>query len=73
MAASSVPRPPAPRPTGRQRPAEIAWSGSPQDLQALAQRSDWSQITGLEQLWPVLAERHGDGLALDAPHGRPPE
>jgi len=54
-------------------PAVIAWSGSPQDRQALARRSDWSYLTGLEQLWPVLADRYGDSLALDAPHARPPQ
>jgi len=54
-------------------PAEIHWSGSRRDQQALARRSDWSQITGLEQLWPVLAERHGEALALEAPHASTPE
>ena len=54
-------------------PAEIHWSGSRRDRQALAQRADWSGLTGLEQLWPVLAERHGDALALEAPHAATPE
>ena len=54
-------------------PAEIHWSGSRRDQQALACRSDWSQITGLEQLWPVLAERHGEALALEAPYASTPE
>ena len=54
-------------------PAAIAWSGSPEDRQALALRSDWSDLRSLEQLWPVLAERYGDSLALDAPHARPPQ
>ena len=53
--------------------ASISWTGSPQDQQALALRSDWSALSGLEQLWPVLAERYGDSLALDAPHARPPQ
>ncbi len=53
--------------------AEIHWSGSGRDRQALAQRADWSQLTGLEQLWPVLAERHGEALALEAPHAATPE
>ena len=55
------------------QPAAIAWTGSPQDRQALALRSDWRDLSGLEQLWPVLAERYGDSLALDAPHARPPQ
>ena len=54
-------------------PAEIHWSGSRRDRRALARRDDWSGITGLEQLWPVLAERHGDALALEAPHAATPE
>ena len=41
--------------------------------QALAQRADWSGLTGLEQLWPVLAARHGEALALEAPHAAMPE
>ena len=54
-------------------PAAIAWSGSAEDRRALALRSDWSDLRSLEQLWPVLAERYGDSLALDAPHARPPQ
>jgi len=54
-------------------PAEIHWSGSRRDRQALAQRADWSGLTGLEQLWPVLAARHGEALALEAPHAATPE
>ena len=54
-------------------PAEIHWSGSRRDRQALAQRADWSGLTGLEQLWPVLSARHGDALALEAPHAATPE
>ena len=48
-------------------------AASPEDRQALALRSDWSTLQNLEQLWPVLAERYGDSLALDAPHARPPQ
>ena len=55
------------------QPAEIHWSGSQRDRRALSQRSDWSGLTGLEQLWPVLAGRYGDGLALEAPHAAIPE
>ena len=53
--------------------AEIRWSGSRRDQQALTERPDWSDLSGLEQLWPRLAERHGDTTALDAPHAKPPE
>jgi len=56
-------------PISRSTAAEIHWQGSLQDREALARRSDWSALTGLEQLWPVLADRHGE----DAPHGRPAE
>jgi long-chain acyl-CoA synthetase len=67
---------PAQRPPGAPadaRSAAIAWTGSAEDRRALALRSDWSDLSGLEQLWPVLAERYGDSLALDAPHARPPQ
>ena len=53
--------------------AEIRWSGSRQDQRALAARSDWGELSGLEQLWVQLAARHGDAIALDAPHAKPPE
>jgi long-chain acyl-CoA synthetase len=53
--------------------AEVHWQGSRQDQQALAQRSDWSHLTRLDQLWDGLAQRHGDALALEAPHAHPPQ
>jgi len=53
--------------------AEIHWDGSDRDREALAQRHDWSGLYGLEGLWPELARQHGDRLALDAPHARPPQ
>ncbi|MEB3238685.1 MAG: AMP-binding protein [Cyanobacteriota bacterium] len=55
------------------RPAEIAWSGSRQDQQALAARDDWSQLRRIDQLWSALAARHGEAIALEAPHANPPE
>jgi len=60
-------------PSAQRSPAVIAWSGSHADQRALALRSDWRALTGLEQLWPVLAERYGEAIALDAPHTQPPE
>ena len=53
--------------------AEIRWSGSAQDRRALANRRDWSQLKGLEGLWPELERLYGSQVALDAPHGRHPE
>jgi long-chain acyl-CoA synthetase len=53
--------------------SEIRWSGSAEDRRALERHRDWGTITGLEQLWPELEQRHGDAVALDAPHARPPE
>jgi long-chain acyl-CoA synthetase len=53
--------------------AEVHWGGSRQDRQALAQRADWGQLSRIDQLWPVLAERHGDAVAVEAPHANPPE
>ncbi|MBM5802293.1 MAG: long-chain fatty acid--CoA ligase, partial [Cyanobacteria bacterium K_DeepCast_35m_m2_023] len=58
------------RPT---RPAEIVWSGSRQDQQALAARDDWSHLSRIDQLWRDLAARHGEATALEAPHATPPE
>ncbi len=53
--------------------AEIHWSADRRDRRALALRDDWSGISGIEQLWPVLAERYGDAVAVEAPHAKPPE
>jgi long-chain acyl-CoA synthetase len=53
--------------------AEVHWSADAQDREALAQRHDWSALQGLEQLWPELERLHGDAIALEAPHARPPE
>jgi len=53
--------------------AEVHWRGSRQDQRALAQRSDWSHLTRLDQLWDGLAQRHGDAPALEAPHANPPQ
>ena len=53
--------------------AEIHWTASRRDRQALAQRQDWSGLSGIEQLWGPLAERYGDALALEAPHAPEPE
>jgi len=49
----------------------MPWSTTAADRQALAQRSDWSGLSGLEQLWEPLARLYGDSPALDAPHARP--
>ena len=53
--------------------AEIHWSASAQDRRALLRRRDWSQLQGLEGLWPELERLYGSQVALDAPHGRHPE
>ena len=49
----------------------MPWSTTAADRQALAQRSDWSGLSCLEQLWEPLARLYGDSPALDAPHARP--
>jgi long-chain acyl-CoA synthetase len=53
--------------------AAILWSADGPDRQALDRRHDWSQLAGLERLWPKLAELHGERVALEAPHAREPE
>ena len=55
------------------RRAEVCWSASPDDRRALAAGPDWSQLSGLEQLWSPLAQRHGEAVALEAPHASPPQ
>ena len=53
------------------RPAEIHWTASERDRQALAQRTDWSGLSGIEQLWGRLEALYGDAVALEAPHAQP--
>jgi long-chain acyl-CoA synthetase len=53
--------------------AEIHWQGSPADQRALAGRDAWTSLQGLDGLWPELDRRHGEAIALDAPHAHPPE
>lgn len=53
--------------------AEIHWQGSPGDRRALAGRDTWDALGGLQDLWPELDRRHGEAIALDAPHAHPPE
>ncbi|MEB3362228.1 MAG: AMP-binding protein [Synechococcaceae cyanobacterium] len=53
--------------------AEIHWGPDRADRDALALRHDWSALQGLEELWPELERLHGDAIALEAPHARPPE
>ncbi len=53
--------------------AEIQWSANSRDRLALAARHDWSELVGLEQLWPELERLHGDAIAVEAPHARPPQ
>jgi long-chain acyl-CoA synthetase len=52
--------------------AEIHWAADRADRSALALRHDWSDLQGLEQLWPQLEARHGNDLAVEAPHLHPP-
>ncbi|MCP9916927.1 AMP-binding protein [Cyanobium sp. ATX 6F1] len=53
--------------------AEIHWQADAADHRALAGRTDWSGLTGIEQLWGALERLYGDAPALEAPHGRHPE
>lgn len=49
--------------------AWVRWGGDRQDQRALAAQPDWSELSGIDGLWPRLAERHGQLLALDQAHG----
>ena len=60
-------------PTASSAIAPLPWSASRADLRALADAPDWSELQGLEQLWGILAARHGEAIALEAPHAKPPE
>ncbi|MFM7313043.1 MAG: AMP-binding protein [Cyanobium sp.] len=53
--------------------SSLPWPMATADQQALAQAPDWRALQGLEQLWAGLASRHGDAVALEAPHAHPAE
>jgi long-chain acyl-CoA synthetase len=53
-------------------PAEILWTASAREREALARQADWSHLSGVEQLWAELEQRFGDQPALEAPHANPP-
>jgi len=70
VAGSPVTAPLLPKAPGR---AEIHWRASRRDRRALRQRTEWGHLSGLEQLWPALAQSYGDAPALEAPHAKPPQ
>ena len=53
--------------------AWVQWRGDRMDQQALANQPDWSQLQGIDGLWPRLAQAHGSLQALDMAHGPAPE
>ncbi|MEB3176000.1 MAG: AMP-binding protein, partial [Synechococcus sp.] len=53
--------------------AWVQWRGDRMDQQALAQQPDWSELQGIDGLWPQLAQAHGRLQALDMAHGPAPE
>jgi long-chain acyl-CoA synthetase len=53
--------------------AWVRWSGDRQDQRALAAQPDYSDLQGIDGLWPRLAQSHGNLLALDQAHGPAPE
>jgi len=57
-------------PTGE---ALVRWSADADDRRFLADHPDWSDLCGIDGLWPVLARRHGAITALAAAHGPAPE
>ncbi|MFQ6538313.1 MULTISPECIES: AMP-binding protein [Aphanothece] len=52
--------------------AEIHWSGTPQDREALALRTDWGHLNGIWALWGHLDRLYAEAPALEAPHAHPP-
>ncbi|WP_087068693.1 AMP-binding protein [Cyanobium sp. NIES-981] len=52
--------------------AEIRWSGSARDQQALALRTDWHDLSAIHGLWAPLSRLYGDAPALEAPHAPTP-
>ena len=64
--------PPMPNTLADASRAEIHWDGSELDSAALDRRDPWRGLDGLEQLWPELARRHGEAIALEDSHASPP-
>ena len=53
--------------------AWVRWQGDRGDQRALAGQPDWSDLQGIDGLWPRLARAHGPSPALDMAHGPAPE
>ena len=45
---------------------------APQEKQNLAEAIDYSQVQSIAEIWPIVAERFPNRVALDDPHGTPP-
>ena len=53
--------------------ALVRWQGDRGDQRALSGQPDWSDLQGIDGLWPRLAREHGQLQALDMAHGPAPE
>ena len=53
--------------------AWVRWQGDRGDQRALSRQPDWSDLHGIDGLWPRLAREHGQLQALDMAHGPAPE
>ena len=53
--------------------ALVCWQGDRADQRALEQQPDWSELKGIDGLWPRLAQSHGTLMAVEAAHGPAPE
>ena len=45
---------------------------APQEKQNLAEAIDYSHVQSVAEIWPIVAERFSNRVALDDPHGTPP-
>ncbi|QEY33569.1 long-chain fatty acid--CoA ligase [Synechococcus sp. RSCCF101] len=53
--------------------ARASWHPDPRELRLLDQQTHVLDLARVDQLWPVLAGRHPDLTALEAPHAAHPE
>ena len=58
-------------PTTPSAPADIDWRGTARDASELAKGDTWPGVGNLAALWPELARRHGDAIAVEDTHASP--
>ncbi len=53
--------------------AQVTWRPYPKETKAMSGRSHFNSLGRVDQIWPWLSKKHGQVIAVQAPHAVPPE